>query len=571
MYKPKRKAWLGLVLSAAVLISAIGIISTVKAATAATTGFYSTSGNRIVDSNGKSAVFNGLNWFGFETANYSPHGLWTRSMDDVLDQIKDKGYNLIRLPYCNQMFDASSSVNSIDYAKNPDLAGLKPIQVMDVLIQKAGARDIQIFLDRHRPDSGGQSELWYTAAYSEERWINDWKMLAERYKNNATVIGADLHNEPHGTASWGSGNTATDWRLASERAGNAILAVNPNWLIIVEGIEKNVQGGTGGYWWGGNLEGAANYPIRLSKPNQLVYSAHDYGPGVASQTWFEDPSFPSNMPAIWDKYWGYISKQNIAPVIAGEFGGRSVDTVSVEGKWQNKLIDYIGANSLYWTYWSLNPNSGDTGGLLLDDWVTWNAPKQAILNRIMQSITSTPTPTPTSTPSTGPTSTPTGEPSATPTPPAAPASLAVQYKNGGPATTDNSVRASVRLVNTGNTSVGLNNITVRYWYTSDGTAAQSFHVDYAQVGTANVLGKFVKLATPKTNADTYLEISFNAAAGSIAAKGTTGDIQFRFNKEDWSNYNLANDNSFDANQITYGDWNKITVYQNGSLIYGIEP
>ena len=59
----------------------------------------------------------------------------------------------------------------------------------------------------------------------------DWKMLAQRYAGNTTVIGADLHNEPHaeGTnpaatgACWGCGDTARDWRLAAERAGNAIL------------------------------------------------------------------------------------------------------------------------------------------------------------------------------------------------------------------------------------------------------------------------------------------------------------------------------------------------------------
>jgi len=60
------------------------------------------------------------------------------------------------------------------------------------------------------------------------------------------VIGADLHNEPHGPATWGSGDVATDWRLAAERAGNAILKVNPDWLIIVQGVQE-YQGDT--YWW----------------------------------------------------------------------------------------------------------------------------------------------------------------------------------------------------------------------------------------------------------------------------------------------------------------------------------
>jgi endoglucanase len=109
---------------------------------------------------------------------------------------------------------------------------------------------------------------------------------------------------------------------------------------------------------------------------------------VSSQPWFNDPAFPSNLPAIWDQTWGYISKQNIAPVLVGEFGGRNVDLSTPEGKWQNALVDYIGANNLYFTYWSLNPNSGDTGGLLLDDWTTWNRPKQDMLGRIMKPVVS---------------------------------------------------------------------------------------------------------------------------------------------------------------------------------------
>ena len=103
----------------------------------------------------------------------------------------------------------------------------------------AGQIGLRIILDHHRSDAGdgpNGSGLWYTSQSTESRWIGDWTMLAQRYAGNPTVIGADLHNEPHGPATWGDGG-ANDWRLAAERAGNAILAVNPNWLIIVEGIE----------------------------------------------------------------------------------------------------------------------------------------------------------------------------------------------------------------------------------------------------------------------------------------------------------------------------------------------
>ncbi|MNJ30904.1 Endoglucanase E1 precursor [compost metagenome] len=452
------------------------------------------------------------------------------------------------------MFDDDSQPNSIRYDLNPDLVGLKPIEIMDTLIHKAGDRGIRIFLDRHRPDSGGQSTLWYTSSYPESRWISDWVMLAERYKDDPTVIGADLHNEPHGAASWGTGDLATDWRLAAQRAGNAILDVNPNWLIIVEGIEKNVQGNSSKYWWGGNLTGVRNYPVELNVPNQVVYSPHDYGPGVAAQTWFEDPSFPNNMSGIWDATWGYISKEGIAPLIVGEFGGRNVDTLTVEGRWQNALIDYIGENGLYWTYWTLNPNSGDTGGLLLDDWSTWNRPKQDMLDRIMKPVTFTPiNPNPGTEP----------EPEVTQVTPL--------YQVGDVGSTTSAIRANLQLQNHSNVPIKLSELTVRYWYTSDGNTPQTVVIDHAAIGKAKVQTRTVDLTEVKTNADTYAEFSFSSDAGNLAVSANSGDIQFRIHKNNWTNFNQANDYSFEPTLTSYTAHEQITVYYKGTLIYGIEP
>lgn len=346
--------------------------------------YYHTSGSRIVDSTGTDARFNGINWFGFETSNFVPHGLWTRSMDEVLDQVKENGYNLLRIPYCNEMLNPDAASSSINYYKNPDLENLTPLQILDKLVEKARARGIKIFLDRHRPTSSQQTELWYSSEIPEERWISDWQLLAARYLNNDTVIGADLHNEPHGSASWGTGDRATDWRLAAERAGNAILSINPNWLIIVEGVEAHVKGNPDDYyWWGGNLAGVKNYPVRLSLPNKVVYSPHDYGSGVHFQSWFSQPAFPNNLERIWDMHWGYIQKEGIAPILIGEFGGRDTSLTTTEGIWQNMLVDYIARNNMYWTYWCLNPNSSDTGGLLLEDWHSWYQAKQLMLDRLI--------------------------------------------------------------------------------------------------------------------------------------------------------------------------------------------
>ena len=92
------------------------------------------------------------------------------------------------------------------------------------------------------------------------------------------MIGADLHNEPY-NGTWGGGGP-NDWAAAAERAGNAIGAVNPNWLIFVEGV-GTYQGQS--YWWGGNLMGVKDRPIELDVANKLVYSPHDYPNSVYPQ------------------------------------------------------------------------------------------------------------------------------------------------------------------------------------------------------------------------------------------------------------------------------------------------
>ncbi|MEU8342867.1 cellulase family glycosylhydrolase [Spirillospora sp. NPDC048832] len=366
-----------LLIAMAALLALVFVPAAPAPARAAGTGYWHTSGRQLLDSDGRQVRMTGINWFGAETSNFSPHGLWTRGYKDMLDQIKSLDYNTLRLPYTNQLFDSGSAPNSIDYSKNPDLQGLTGLQILDKIIDYAGRIGLKVVLDRHRPDAGGQSALWYTDAYPESRWISDWQMLARHYAGDTTVIGADLHNEPHAPACWGCGDQATDWRLAAERAGNAILAVNSNWLIIVEGVD-----GYGGdnYWWGGNLQGAAQYPVRLDVPNRLVYSAHDYATSVYPQPWFDDPAFPSNMAAIWDKNWGYLYKNDVAPVLLGEFGTTLAD--ARDQTWLRTLMAYLGtgASGMSFTFWSWNPNSGDTGGILNGDWTTVNTAKQSYLD-----------------------------------------------------------------------------------------------------------------------------------------------------------------------------------------------
>lgn len=352
-------------------------------------GYWSVQGNRILDENGNQVTIAAVNWFGMETDSFAPHGLWKRNYKEMLAQIRNSGFNALRIPYSNEMLNSDSVPTGIDYQLNPELEGKTPLEILDAVIDEAGLLGLKVILDRHRPTSDGQSDLWYISvdrldpdpeSYSEIRWIEDWKFLAERYKGNTTVIGADLHNEPHGPACWNCDNSDYNWKSAAERAANAIHEVHPGWLVFVAGVQAHNYETT---WWGSNLKGVRDAPIEISEPAKVVYTVHDYPPSVASQPWFVTEDFPGNLPGVWDGFWGYIHKEEIAPVLVGEFGSR-LETDS-DRKWMTQLVKYLQSSdaSLHWAYWSWNPNSGDTGGILKDDWETVDTEKLSALTPIM--------------------------------------------------------------------------------------------------------------------------------------------------------------------------------------------
>jgi hypothetical protein len=74
-----------------------------------------------------------------------------------------------------------------------------------------------------------------------------------------------------------------------------------------------------------------------------------------------------------------------------------------------------------------------------------------------------------------------------------------------------------------------------------------------------------------TGADHYLQVGFATAAGNLAAGASTGQIQSGVTKTDWSNFTQTNDYSFNAADTAWTANTNVTVYVNGTLVWGTEP
>lgn len=334
----------------------------------------------------------GASYFGLESDILVPHGLWggdaSTTLATIAELLTTNGFNLVRLPLAASAVLENSIVDRYKMSNETRLldafAGreLRYLDVLDYIVSEFASHRLLVLLDIHVLVGGGPiTPLWFDCPETKT-WVGDaWEVLARRYALSWNVVAADLKNEPHGEATWGSGDPNTDWRLAACALANRVLQICPRWLIFVEGVQFAASDATHELpcFWGENLQDVrVAAPLELSVPERLVFSPHLYGPDVADQPYFHGARFPENMQSVWDAHFGFVSEQRIAPLVIGEWGGKYRSERDV--KWQDTFAKYLGERSIGFVYWCVNPNSGDTEGLLEDDWRTPRSDKLRLLS-----------------------------------------------------------------------------------------------------------------------------------------------------------------------------------------------
>ena len=372
-------------------------------------------GTNIVDKYGNKVWITGANWFGF---NCRERMLLDSYHSDIIADIEivaDKGINVVRLPIATDLLHAWSKGEyppSTDTSyNNPALAGLNSFELFNFMLENFKRVGIKVILDVHSATTDNQGHtypLWYNGTITEEIFKSAWVWVADYYKNDDTIIGFDLKKEPHTntgnvkikaeSAIWDDSNHPNNWKRVAQETALAILDVHPNVLIFVEGIEMYPKDGiwddetfdtspwTGnndyyGNWWGGNLRGVRDYPIDLGKyQSQLVYSPHDYGPLVYEQEWFKGNFTTASdeeakrilYEQCWRDNWAFIMEEGISPLLIGEWGGLTEGgdkLLEDNKKYLRCMRDYIIENKykMHHTFWCINIDSADTGGLFTRD------------------------------------------------------------------------------------------------------------------------------------------------------------------------------------------------------------
>ncbi|MDD6279924.1 MAG: cellulase family glycosylhydrolase [Oscillospiraceae bacterium] len=386
-------------------------------------------GTQILDMNGNPVWLTGCNWFGYNVGSQVFDGVWSQNMHEMLNQIADHGFNLLRVPMSTELLlqwkngDPDPAPPKVNEYSNPELTieGVEGGTVMysfdiwNYAVEWCRENGIKIMIDIHCAETasaGHQVSLWYTDKFSTEDWYEALEWVADYYKDDDTIIAIDLKNEPHGTADtpdlmakWDDSTDPNNWKYAAEGAAAAVFRGNPNLLVMVEGTEvypreeydwtyQNIDYSRYPFsyyyhtWWGANFRGAREFPIDLGEhQDKLVYSPHDYGPLVFEQTWFEgDFTKETLLEDCWYDNWFYLQDEGVAPLLIGEWGGfidEEHDTDGKNTKWMLYLRELIIDNKINHTFWCFNENSGDTGGLVYDNFGKWDEEKYALVEKAL--------------------------------------------------------------------------------------------------------------------------------------------------------------------------------------------
>lgn len=386
----------------------------------------------------------GINWFGFENGQTSPDGLWiggssmATDLNTIAYRLKLMGFNSVRLPFTfnylelaplpkkttcktaslkdivTSTFDPSLSKKLEGLAPQPNTLDLIPSgNVCNAYLDRSGmstfdrliytmslfARNgFTIVLDYHPMGKEGYAR---SPAEFSRKWFELMKRIKASPEYARSLKGKiimDLMNEPDSmNIGW---EAAT--RLYIPTMDMAYKLFGKDIFYMVEGtgqVRYNLNWGDGfvtrkdiirQY---GIDDASVFFNAVMTKPylDRVIISPHMYGPSVSKATVaFKGIELEKRLNASF----GYLADKGYCkegggrchkfPIVIGEFGSNFVMKEDLEHyeDFQKYMNKYFG-KKMSWMYWAYNRNSGDTGGIVKDNWLEWEWGKLRWLNKKM--------------------------------------------------------------------------------------------------------------------------------------------------------------------------------------------
>ena len=232
-----------------------------------------------------------------------------------IDFIASEGANTIRLPFNYKLFTDE------DYMGQT--GGKDGFERIDSVVSWCKANRLYLILDMHDCPGGqtgdniddGYGYPWlFESEACQQLFCNIWREIAERYKNETTILGYELMNEPIAHYFENKDSLYHLLQPLYQRAVKAIREVDTNHIILLGGAHWN------SFFW---MLDDTTYD------DKLMYTCHRYGG-------------PATREAI--THYIHFRDSTNRPMYMGEFGHNS-------DQWQRDFVQVLKTENIGYTFW----------------------------------------------------------------------------------------------------------------------------------------------------------------------------------------------------------------------------
>ena len=277
---------------------------------------------------------------------FESHPLWGKPKYShaYLQNIASLGFSHVRIPIRWERDDRSSA--TAPYTINKVfLDSLKQI------INHALENKLHVIINMHHHDS-----LHANPTANKDRFIAQWKQIADYFKSYPDSLLFEVLNEPHDAL------TAELWNQYFQDALTEIRKTNPQRTVFM-GIAE----------WGG-VGGLSK--LNIPADNHLILTVHYYNPFQFTHQgadWVDNST-----PWLGTKWNDYqyerdavindfkrvktLSLSKNIPVHVGEFGAFSKADMESRIKWTRYVARYFEQMDFSWAYWEYNSGFGIVDG-----------------------------------------------------------------------------------------------------------------------------------------------------------------------------------------------------------------
>ncbi len=321
--------------------------------------FISVNGKEVIGADGKPFLIRGTNlgnWlvpegYMFKFTNINSPGLinqallellgpeeagkfWKTYQDSYITEadihyLKSTGMNSIRIPFNYRLF------NSENYLEQSDPN--RGFELLDRVIGWCKKEGLYVILDMHcapggqtgdNIDDGYGYPFLFKSDAMKQLTSDIWQRIADHYKNETTVMGYDLLNEP--IATYFDKNEFNPYLEPTyKQITKAIRSVDKNHILFL-----------GGTQWDSNF-GAFGAPF----DSKLVYQFHKYWTKTTTKEVIQD-------------YIDFRDKYNV-PIYCGETGENT-------DQWVGDFKKTLEENNIGWHYWPYKKMDNTKGFVTFD-------------------------------------------------------------------------------------------------------------------------------------------------------------------------------------------------------------